>query len=172
MFRCPHCAQAQEMPIGFHDPGVSIIRVNEKRENFGPDKLVLAHENDSFEQWNNLPEENLPVMRVALEDKALDIIRTRNAHLSKKNQQEERTKDGKISFMVKCPRCNEEHYLQDWFLAWDDPLRFDTIETEHLCHCGGELEMDRVPNSQPPKYAWVCVKCQWVKPNESVSGAK
>lgn len=68
---------------------------------------------------------------------------------------------------VTCGECEGTHDIQNWILAFKEPLRF--FETEQLCHCGGELWMDQIPGTR--NYGFVCDDCNWVKPKAVVSGA-
>ena len=69
--------------------------------------------------------------------------------------------------VIKCHACDEGSPSVDWKDAWDNPMKI--FDADNLCHCGGELWMDQVPNT--PHYAFICEKCDWVKPKSTVSGA-
>lgn len=72
-------------------------------------------------------------------------------------------KDGEVV----CNKCDEPLSLMDAKNAFQHPGQF--FDAENLCHCGGELWMDQVPNTKV--FAFVCEKCDWVKPRAGVSGA-
>jgi predicted RNA-binding Zn-ribbon protein involved in translation (DUF1610 family) len=143
MFRCPHCGQAQIMPTKLMTgptEGIYLINSDVGRTGFGLDKTFLADEKAPANTWKEIDRENPEALK--------DII----------------------WMAVECPKCHEVASSEDWFRTWNDPLTSEHLESENLCHCGGELWMDRVPNVYPPQYAYVCDKCQWVKPRVRVSG--
>ncbi len=69
---------------------------------------------------------------------------------------------------IQCHKCLDQSFMtEDWIEAFEDPLKF--FEMEELCHCGGELWMDKIPGTT--SFGFVCEKCEWVKPRKRVSGA-
>lgn len=68
---------------------------------------------------------------------------------------------------VQCTKCKETNPLDKWVEAYTDPLKY--FEMESLCHCGGELWMDKIPGTS--SYGFVCEDCGWVKPKAIVSGS-
>lgn len=71
-----------------------------------------------------------------------------------------------LNMEVICSHCNEASKIKEWIEAFEEPLKY--FEMDNLCHCGGELWMDNIPNTKT--YAFVCEKCNWVKPKQIVSG--
>lgn len=63
--------------------------------------------------------------------------------------------------------CGVSNELNQWTLAFQDPLMF--FDMEELCHCGGELWMDKIPYTN--KYGFICEDCEWVKPKKEISGS-
>lgn len=70
--------------------------------------------------------------------------------------------------MIACDECKGIAPAKDWFYAAEEPLKF--FETENMCHCGGELWMDKLPGSD--RFGWTCDDCGWIKPNALVSGGE
>ena len=91
-----------------------------------------------------------------------DVDRGPDAHAALENVLKNQN-DGEIV----CAKCDEELSLMDARNAFNEPGQF--FDAENLCHCGGELWMDNVPGTK--NYAFVCEKCDWVKPRVAVSGA-
>lgn len=127
----------------------SLLNVAADRSGFGLDECVLANKDEPHDMWQNVTDEMIPNVEEQLLSKGI-----------KETQ---------------CPNCGQSSETSLWFKCWDNPLISDKLESENLCHCGGDLWLDPLPAmipGAPKKFGWVCDNCEWVKPNETVSGAQ
>lgn len=118
-----------------------LLNADRAKTGFGLHSTYLARKDDEASQWQLVTEEMLPDIIVQLPKETV------------------------------CPNCKESSSTAFWFDCWADPLLSDKLETENLCHCGGELYLEEIPNSMPRKFGWVCEKCNWVKPTGLLSGS-
>jgi RNA polymerase subunit RPABC4/transcription elongation factor Spt4 len=107
----------------------------------------------------------------AHEMKWADTVLTQNKEMTKifVNGTEAENVQVTPTLEVTCNNCNETNTVEEWFDAFAEPLKYFEMEHGQLCHCGGELWMDQIPMTS--SYGFVCEKCEWVKPNQKVSGA-
>ncbi|MNO96162.1 hypothetical protein D3C76_878240 [compost metagenome] len=68
---------------------------------------------------------------------------------------------------VPCHSCRETAPKWRWAHAYQNPLLY--FETEHVCHCGGEMYLEPDPLGN---HYLRCEDCGWVKPGSAVSGAE
>jgi predicted RNA-binding Zn-ribbon protein involved in translation (DUF1610 family) len=142
MFRCPHCGQAQEIVL---NERMSVINVNEKKDGHGLEGTYLAVQGSLPDTWTE-------VNREAKDEFKLMIVQFYPT--------------GDIPCVN--PDCGELEHIDNWLKTWEDPLYSGHLESENLCHCGGELWMDKIEGTN--QYAFICEDCGWVNPNTKVSG--
>lgn len=68
---------------------------------------------------------------------------------------------------IPCHICRETAPKWRWTHAYQSPLLY--FETEHICHCGGEMYLEPDPLGN---HYMRCEDCGWVKPGSAVSGAE
>lgn len=117
-----------------------LLNANKEKTGFGLDRTYLSPKDGETHQWQLVTEEMIPAIITQLPQD------------------------------TSCTRCDQESKTKLWFDCWEDPLKSDMLETENLCHCGGELYLEEIPNNTPKKFGWVCEKCNWVKPHVRFSG--
>jgi hypothetical protein len=148
MFRCPHCARVYKLPLS---------------KNYS---LIANHDMNRFTVMNERVYEegekakNLARQFLAFEHEALSLT---DAYQYVQSMGEEIHPNDPIS----CPACHQEALLSTWKEAFESPIDF--FDAEHLCGCGNELWMDRIPGTN--KYGMVCDRCGWHKKDTIVSGS-
>lgn len=145
MFRCPCCGQAQQLPTAVDPVSAEstqfLLNADQGKTGFGLHATYLARKDDEADIWQLVTDDMIPAIIAQLPTETV------------------------------CPLCKESSSTDFWFKCWDDPLQSHKLETENLCHCGGELYLEEIPKSQPKRFGWVCEKCQWVKPTGMLSGS-
>lgn len=143
MFRCPSCAKVYKLPL---NKNYSIL-ANKDMNKFNVVKEPFFKDGNLAKAFCNL------LLEVSSIHEAIDFVESKGERLASTN--------------IECPACKEENSIDDWDQAHKEPMDF--FDAEHLCGCGGEMWMDRLPYSN--KYGLVCDECGWFKPNFVVSGS-
>lgn len=70
--------------------------------------------------------------------------------------------------LMYCPACAKDAPRWQWNDAYHSAFKYFDMDSDQLCHCGGELFMDQIPGTN--RFGLICEKCNWVKPRATVSG--
>lgn len=152
-FRCPECGQAHEMLFPVNNNAELVILTQSQT-------MSEVYVNVAFgDNLSRIPEDHPDYETIAKQINAYVIEYDDSGRRIKKNIPDTK---------VRCRKCEKESPIKNWFEAFDEPLKY--FETENMCHCGGELWMDKLPGSN--RFVWSCDDCGWVKPNAVVSGGE
>lgn len=143
MFRCPGCGRVHKVPL---TPNYSILS-NKDMNTFHIIKEPFYKDGNLLKAFQSILKEVTDV------EEAIHFVQD--------------TSGETVLFNQTCPLCHTESSLEDWMEAWKRPIDF--FDAEQLCSCGEELWMDRIPYTN--RFGLVCDKCEWVKPQSSLSGS-
>lgn len=148
MFRCPHCAAIYKLPLSENYSLVASYQL---------DKFVIKNERVYKE---GIKTNNFATQILAYEREVNDLQEAFR-------YVQEKGEETYYNLPIECPACHKEALLANWKEAFEDPISI--FGTEHLCRCGNELWMDRIPGTN--KYVMICDSCKWYNKNTIVSGS-